>query len=160
MTRRLFSLTLLIAGLAMTALAACAESPEPTATPVDFEPTAAGEQPTQPAATPTSGAGPAATPTQASGGGDASRGEQLFASNGCSGCHSTGSDDLVGPGLAGVGERAATRTDLSADEYLHQSIVDPGAFVVDGFSNLMPGTFSSLPDQDIDDLVAYLKTLE
>ena len=140
------------------AFAACAEAPEPTATNVSFNPTPAGGEPTQSSASPTPG--PVATPTQAPAEGDPGRGEQLFASNACSGCHSTGSDTRVGPGLSGIGARAETRTSLSGDDYIRQSIREPGAFVVEGFANLMPAIFANLPDQDIADLLAYLKTLE
>jgi hypothetical protein len=31
--------------------------------------------------------------------------------------------------------------------------------IVEGFSNLMPKTFASLKDSDIEDLIGYLKTL-
>ncbi|MDP6822703.1 MAG: c-type cytochrome [Dehalococcoidia bacterium] len=89
----------------------------------------------------------------------AQRGESIYNSN-CNACHSTGSDTRVGPGHAGVFQRAAGRTGLSAEEYLRQSIIDPSAFVVDGFAPVMPATFgSSLTDREIDDLIAYLRTL-
>ncbi len=87
------------------------------------------------------------------------RGEQLFISAGCSACHSIDSDDtIVGPSLVGIAARAATRTSLSADEYLRQSINQPDAFLADGFANLMV-VQKFKPDQ-VDDLVAYLYTLE
>lgn len=86
-------------------------------------------------------------------------GQTLFATN-CTACHSTGSDTRVGPGLAGIGETGETRVDgLTAAEYIRQSMVDPGAYVVDGFAPAMP-SFSSLTEAELDGLVAYLKTLE
>ena len=92
--------------------------------------------------------------------GDAANGQALFASNGCSGCHSTGDNTIVGPGLKGVGARAGDRiAGLTADEYITASIKDPGSFIVDGFPNAMPGTFASMADSDIQDLIAYLKSL-
>lgn len=91
---------------------------------------------------------------------DASNGEQLFKNESCSACHSTGTRRVTGPGLAGIGQIATTRdAALTADEYLEQAIRDPGAYVVDGFNNLMPNTYSRLPQDDVDDLIAYLKTL-
>jgi hypothetical protein len=67
---------------------------------------------------------------------------------------------LVGPGLAGVRDRAATRVSgLSADAYLEQSILEPSVFLAPGFQNLMPTTFKDLPTQSVADLIAYLKTL-
>ncbi len=87
-------------------------------------------------------------------------GEAVFAPNACVACHSTGENTVVGPGLAGVGERAATEVaGQSADEYLDEAIRDPGAYLVDGFPNAMPASFGNLPDADISDLIEYLKSL-
>jgi len=83
----------------------------------------------------------------------------LFANN-CTGCHSTGDKTVVGPGLAGVADRAASRVaGLSAGEYLEQSLREPRAFVVDGFPMIMP-EWSHLGNDSIDALVEYLKTLK
>lgn len=87
-------------------------------------------------------------------------GKAAFASAGCSGCHSTGSDTRTGPGLAGIATRAETRVPgLSADQYIGESIRDPGKFVVDGFSPVMPKFDGVLSNAEIDGLIAYLKTL-
>jgi sulfur-oxidizing protein SoxX len=101
--------------------------------------------------------------------GDSARGEELFHQTtigslpGCVTCHSLTPDQvLVGPSLAGVASRAGSRVSgESAEEYLRQSIVNPNAFVVDGFSEgLMPAGFGDeLSDQQLSDLVAYLLTL-
>ncbi len=93
--------------------------------------------------------------------GNASNGQQLFASNGCIGCHAVDSDmAIVGPSLLGLPERAGQRVpDLSAEQYIYQSIVDPSAYVVEGFqAGIMP-SYSMLPDDSVNDLVAYLMTL-
>lgn len=92
---------------------------------------------------------------------DAANGERLFNSESCSACHSTGDRRVTGPGLAGIGATAATRDpDLTADQYIEQAIRSPGAFVVSGYNNLMPNAYGRLPQDDVDDLIAYLKTLE
>lgn len=136
-------------------LAACGAEEEPTATSVAFNPTVAGEAPT---ATPSSGEtgepGPTATPFVP----DAEAGQTIFTAN-CAACHSTTDQAQVGPGLGGVAERAATRVDgFSADEYLRQSIREPGAYVVDGFNNIMP-PFPNFSDEEIQNLIAHLNTL-
>ena len=72
---------------------------------------------------------------------DPKAGERLFngatlgASAGCQICHSLQPGvQLVGPSLAGVATRAETRVPgLTAEAYLMQSLVDPNAYVVDGF---------------------------
>ena len=157
-------LTIIIAFLSMALLiaAACSsDAPEGPRDPApEFNPTAAGgAAPTATTAPDVPAATTAPEPTQAPAG-DAGNGQSLFTANGCSGCHSTGTDKVIGPGLAGVLQRAATRVEgMSAEAYIEQSIRDPGAFVVTDFSNVMPTTFGSLPDSDIQDLIAYLSTL-
>jgi len=86
-------------------------------------------------------------------------GAEVFATN-CTSCHSTGDNKVVGPGLAGVGDRAGSQVSgLSVDEYLEQSLREPAAFVVDGFPAVML-EWSHLGDDSIDALVTYLKTLK
>ncbi len=93
--------------------------------------------------------------------GDPVEGEKAFNSNGCSGCHLTDTDQrLVGPGLAGIEERAPTRTGQSAEDYIRESITDPRAFTVEGFPPVMPTTFANLPAEEVDNLIAYLLTLK
>ncbi len=92
-------------------------------------------------------------------GGGVIDGAAVFANN-CAACHSTGDNSTVGPGLAGLADRAASQVPgLGADEYIEQSLRDPGAFIVDGFPPVMPG-WDSLGDDKIDALVTYLKTLK
>ncbi len=102
---------------------------------------------------------PTATPANGGGGGDpVAFGQATFAAN-CSACHNTTSATLVGPGLAGIADRAGSQVPgLSADDYIRQSINEPTAFVVDGFGPVMPG-FPQFGDDEVDGLIAYLKTL-
>lgn len=94
-------------------------------------------------------------------------GAWLFKDQACVTCHTMEgvSTAAVGPVLTDVatvaGERIAaaeyTGAAATAAEYLRESIVNPTAFVVSPFAaNLMPATFASLPDGDLDALVAYL----
>src|SRR5579859_7072224 len=75
--------------------------------------------------------------------GDAANGAQLFTQsiNGaptCSSCHSLDDSVIVGPGMKGYAARAGTRVpNMSAQDYTYQSIVQPGAYVVSGFGNVM-----------------------
>jgi len=101
-------------------------------------------------------------------GGDPERGRSLFMSTGfgvntgCRTCHSLEPGvRLVGPSLAGIGERAGTRVaGLDADEYLRRSILDPDAYVVDGFpaGQMFPNYDERLDDQQVEDLIAFLLT--
>jgi hypothetical protein len=69
-----------------------------------------------------------------------------------------GAQDGTGPSLVAMRDNAATRIDgMTAADYVYQSIVDPGAYVVDGFSNVMPTDFASqLSPQDISSLVKFI----
>ncbi|NNC39846.1 MAG: hydrogenase iron-sulfur subunit [Acidimicrobiia bacterium] len=99
----------------------------------------------------------------------AERGEELFTTAvirggaGCRVCHSLREgDDGVGPSLAGVAARATGRVPgLSAEEYLRQSILDPDAYVVDGYRSgqMRPDVGARLTDSELADLISYLLTL-
>lgn len=95
--------------------------------------------------------------------GDAIRGNRVFAGEGgCSACHSLEAGvRTVGPSLAGVASRAALRLpNIPAEVYLYESIVNPNAYVVEGFhGNIMPAGYGNrLDEQQLSDLVAFLMT--
>ena len=150
----LVTLGLLFASL--SGFAACAEEAverPPTST---VAPTAAAVA-TPPGAQPTAQPSPTAAARKP----DPAAGQQLFTKLACVGCHSTKDVRIVGPGLAGIKDRAGTRVaGLSARAYIEQSIRDPNAFVVEGFPpNVMPTTSGSLSAVEMQDLIAYLETL-
>ena len=106
--------------------------------------------------TPTAGR---ATPTPTGASGDPAAGRQVFLTAGCVACHTIDgiSSGMIGPNLTTVASVAGTREPgVSAADYIGKSIETPGAFVVDGFSNLMPLGLAS--GQQLDDLVAFLLT--
>ena len=90
------------------------------------------------------------------------QGKQLFASNGCAGCHTlaaAGASGTVGPDLDKVVSDAAKYAKgRPAAAYIRESIVTPNAFVVPGFpKGTMPQTFGQqLSPQQIDSLVQFL----
>lgn len=96
--------------------------------------------------------------------GNADAAESAFAVLPCASCHSLTPDVVVvGPSLAGMGMRAASRRPgYSPELYMYESIITPGAYVVNGFSDgLMPKNFKDiLTPQQIADLVAYLSSLK
>ena len=95
---------------------------------------------------------------------DAANGEQLTVSNGCIACHSLiEGQTLVGPSWYGLGNQAADRVPgESAPFYLYQSIMEPNAHVVDGFTpDLMPKVYAdTLSTEQSADIVAYLLGLQ
>lgn len=87
------------------------------------------------------------------------RGRQVFRKLDCGRCHFIdGQGGRVGPELTHVGTIAATREDgVSAESYIRESILSPGAYVVPGYNDVMPrGLARNLPPSDLDALVAYL----
>jgi mono/diheme cytochrome c family protein len=98
--------------------------------------------------------------------GDATRGAALFTQSvkgapACSTCHTVDGSALVGPSLKGFSTVAGTRVEgMSAADYAHNSIVNPAAYVVSGFANLMYGQYAQqLSPQETADLIAYILTL-
>jgi len=102
--------------------------------------------------------------------GDPAAGKVLFnqgtiqSAPGCTNCHSIEPGQVkVGPSLAGVASIAGTRVKgQTVEEYLRTSILDPNAYIVQGFpSGVMYQDFKDLmTDKQVNDLVAYLLTLK
>lgn len=143
--------------------------PTNTATPVP--PTNTPVPPTETPVPPTAAAQTAPT-------GDSVNGQKVFTTTyttaqgpwACSLCHTVSSDQarLIGPGLWGISERAASRVPgESAYDYIHTSIVNPQAFIVPPDAggpypeNLMPQNWEQvLTPQELQDVIAYLYTLK
>ena len=90
------------------------------------------------------------------------QGQQVFNAR-CATCHALVPDTIIiGPSLAGVATRAETRVEgLTADEYIQLSILRPGDYIVEGFSNVMITNFAKeLTNEDMNALVAFLLTLK
>ena len=47
---------------------------------------------------------------------------------------------------------------LSAEEYLRESIVDPAAYIVEGYLGIMQSYKFLLSEEDIDNLIAFILT--
>jgi hypothetical protein len=57
--------------------------------------------------------------------------------------------------------RERTRPFCRSEEYLRQSLVDPDAYLVEGYppGAMLPDVADRLTEQQLDDLVAFLLTL-
>ncbi|HSM05594.1 MAG TPA: c-type cytochrome [Longimicrobiales bacterium] len=92
-------------------------------------------------------------------------GEALFNGAGaCTTCHGTGTrapnllTDEAGTGE--IGARCASRVDgQDCKTYLHASMVDPGAFVVEGYPPIMPDQRRTMSPAQIWSMVAYLQSV-
>ena len=125
-------------------LAACGGDDEhPTATVAPAEPTA-----TEAAAT----------------NGDVEAGRVLAAQQ-CVACHTVDGGQAVGPtwlGLYGSEVELEDGTTVIADEeYIHESIVEPNAKIHAGYpANVMPSYAATLSEEQIQNIIAYIRTLD
>jgi mono/diheme cytochrome c family protein len=91
-------------------------------------------------------------------------GEQLyFGAGACSACHGTGAraphllTDEGGTGTIGV--RCAQRVPgIECKEYLYASLVDPSAYIVAGYADIMPPADRTLSRAQVWALVAFLQS--
>ncbi len=92
------------------------------------------------------------------------QGKALVETNACQSCHSLDGSDLIGPSFKGIWGREELMSDgttITVDEnYIRESILNPGAKIVDGYQNQMASYQGLLDDDQIDAIIEYLKTLE
>ena len=90
-------------------------------------------------------------------------GERLFTDLACITCHKTDSSGR-GPSLLGVFGSSVTLTDgrkVTADEnYLRESIMNSQAKVVQGYQGIMPAFQGMVTEENLLQLIAYIKTLK
>ncbi|MBL8018984.1 MAG: cytochrome c oxidase subunit II [Leptospirales bacterium] len=88
-------------------------------------------------------------------------GAKIYESN-CKSCHSIDGSKIVGPsfkGLWGKNEAIESGESIARDEnYVRESILQPGAKIAKGYQNLMPP--QTLTDSQISSMIEYLKTLK
>lgn len=91
-------------------------------------------------------------------------GKTLFQTKGCNACHSVDGTPGVGPSLKGVfghKVRLADGREVVADEnYIRSSILNPTADVVEGFNPVMPPYAGLLSEEELNALIAYIKSLK
>ena len=89
------------------------------------------------------------------------QGRELAEEQGCLGCHSIDGSANVGPtwkGLFGKTEKIVGGTSVKVDKaYFKESILDPNASIIEGYSPIMPAY--ELSEDEIDALIAYTVAL-
>ena len=89
-------------------------------------------------------------------------GEKIFAELGCVSCHRNDSQGS-GPNLQGLfGKQVLLEGGhtVTADEnYIRESILDPGAKIVNGYKPVMPTFQGLVSEEQLNALVAYVKSL-
>ena len=87
-------------------------------------------------------------------------GAVLYAARGCAACHS---QERVAPPLDHCFGDSVMLEDgrmvTIDDAYLRESILDPGAKIVAGYSHMMPSYRNQLTTDEVDQLVQYVKSL-
>ncbi|MDX8338386.1 cytochrome c oxidase subunit II [Draconibacterium sp. IB214405] len=98
----------------------------------------------------------------------AATGKRIMQNIGCFACHTLDGTKLVGPSFKGIWgaehtvETGREKRQVTVDEeYIRRSIYDPNADIVDGFNKgLMLSYEGQLSDDDIDNIIEYLKTVK
>jgi cytochrome c oxidase subunit 2 len=89
-------------------------------------------------------------------------GKQLFASLGCSTCHRLDVQGR-GPNLQGIYNKPVLledgRTVIADENYTRESILNPTAKIVSGFKPVMPTFQGIVNEEQVNALVAYVKSL-
>ncbi len=98
------------------------------------------------------------------------RGRQVIQNFPCSGCHiltDLGWVGITGPSLDGVGarmQRLGATGEPTIDSYIHDSIRNPGGYIVPGYNAVMPqfnadpAQLNYMSDDDLNAIIAYLLT--
>ncbi len=94
-------------------------------------------------------------------------GQRLFEERGCKSCHSVDGSQLAGPTVKGLFGKMVTvlaegrERQVKADElYLKKSILEPNSEIVKGFPPIMPSQKGLLREEEIDEIINYLKGLK
>jgi cytochrome c oxidase subunit 2 len=89
-------------------------------------------------------------------------GERLFHDRGCSGCHAPNSK-FHAPLLQGLYRNPVPLSDGSVvtadDQYLRDSILQPAKQISAGYDNIMPSFSGHLTEDEIMELIAYVKAI-
>jgi len=91
--------------------------------------------------------------------GNAAKGKSIFATQGCGGCHTFkpgGTQGTIGPDLDKLAQYAKAAQRGNLEQFVAESIIHPTAYLEPGYGPQMPTTYSSLPKQQLADLVAFL----
>lgn len=89
----------------------------------------------------------------------AETGAKLYNSLGCVTCHGTGK----GPPFVGIYNKpvqlASGQTVIADNAYIRESIIAPSAQLVEGYPDIMPIFKGQVSEEEILDLIAYIKSL-
>jgi len=91
-------------------------------------------------------------------------GQQLYQTLGCVSCHGANGEGGRGPTLAGLFGRqvqlAGGQSVPANEEYIRESILNPQAKLVDGFGPIMPTFQGQISEDQLVQLLAFIKSLQ
>jgi cytochrome c oxidase subunit 2 len=89
-------------------------------------------------------------------------GANLYEQQICMQCHTVDGNPGIGPTLQGLFGKTETLQDGSSvqvdENYLRESILEPGAKVVQGYQNIMPAAYGSLSERQVSALIEFIKS--
>jgi cytochrome c oxidase subunit 2 len=91
------------------------------------------------------------------------QGQTIYQKKACQGCHTVTGDKLVGPSWKGIwGMMESTDHGMVKvdDDYIRESILQPQAKIVTGYPPSMPSFSGQISDQEISEVIAYIKSLK
>lgn len=91
-------------------------------------------------------------------------GGDLYKTRGCAQCHSVDGAHGIGPTFKGLYMRTehlvGGGTVVADENYIHESILEPMAKIVEGYNPVMPTFKGKLKDKEIAGLIEYIKSLK
>ena len=82
----------------------------------------------------------------------------------CNACHSIDGSLKLGPTIKNQYGKEILHTDGSVviidGQYIRESLIDPLKHIAEGFTPIMPSYKPVLSDEDIENLIAYIKSLK
>ena len=102
-------------------------------------------------------------------------GRMVYKNSGCTQCHTTDGTALIGPTFKGLWQRTTSGDtpladdqmlsdklgpDYGPEDYIRQSIVEPGSTLVRGYRNVMPAYKGKITDRQLTAFIQFLKTLD
>lgn len=92
------------------------------------------------------------------------KGQDIFVRMACNACHSINGDLKLGPTMKNQYGKEIRHTNgivkLIDDAYLRESIIYPLKHIVEGYTPIMPSYKPILSEEDLDNLILYIKSLK
>ena len=91
------------------------------------------------------------------------KGQEIFVRMACNACHSVDGSLKLGPTIKSQYGKNIRHTNGSVviidDQYIRESLIDPLKHIAEGYTPIMPSYKPVLKDEDIENLIAYIKAL-